>query len=425
VSHAKLFFGILLLYGCARERPVEAEDPVVADVLWSADTLTEVEIEAGRLDDSWREALPAPSLPTELGLDTLAIPESWGDIGELPGSGEGAEAIEVPLGGRGAGPSVLYVQILLDRVGFSPGILDGRWGKNTEKAVYWFQHSEGLPPTGIVDSTTRGRLFDRAQGPQSFVLEHVVTETDLAGPYVDIPNDVYRLARLRCSCYESPTEKLAEGFHVAPETLRELNPGLDLDRLTVGDPIRIPDIDRLEIPDSEIARLVISGSGFYLHALDSDGRILYHFPTTLGSRYDPSPLGTLEVVSIHPDPWFHYQPQLLAGGDPSKPSTRLPPGPNNLVGDTWIKLSEPHYGIHGTRDPETIGYVTSSGCVRLTNWDAAYLRERLRPGVEVEFQETQADENEPEGDNQASQARAGGSSEVGRAKRPPAARGRW
>jgi hypothetical protein len=400
MSRAKLLLGILLLSGCARDEPVEEGEPAVADVLWSADTLTNAEIEAGRLDDSWREALPTHALPTELGLDTLAIPERWGDISELPGSGEGAEAIEVPLGGRGAGPSVLYIQILLDRVGFSPGILDGRWGKNTEKAVYWFQHREELPSTGIVDTETRERLFERAEQPQAFVREHVLEATDLAGPYVDIPSDVYRLARLRCSCYESPTEKLAERFHVAPETLRELNPGLDLDHLIVGDPIRVPDVDHVEALDAEVARLVISGAGFYVHALDSDGRILYHFPTTLGSRYDPSPLGTLEVVSIHPDPWFYYQPALLAGGDPSKPSTRLPPGPNNLVGDTWIKLSEPHYGIHGTRDPATIGYVTSSGCVRLTNWDAAFLREQIRPGVEVEFQETRIDE--PEGQGQAS-----------------------
>jgi peptidoglycan hydrolase-like protein with peptidoglycan-binding domain len=386
---------VLIVAGCGREEPVEVRAPAVADVVWSpADTLTEAEIEAGRLDDSWREALPSRALPTELGLDTLAIPERWGEISELPGSGEGVEAIQVPLGGRGAGPSVLYVQILLDRLGFSPGILDGRWGKNTEKAVYWFQDREGLPATGILDEESRDRLYERAGRPPAFVREYALTESDLAGPFVDIPSDVYELARLRCSCYEFPTEKLAERFHVTPETLRELNPGLDLDELTVGDPIRIPDLERLQLLEAEVARIVISGEGFYLHALDDEGQLLYHFPTTLGSRYDPSPLGVLEVVSIHPDPWFHYQPWLLAGGDPSKPSTRLPPGPNNLVGDTWIKLSEPHYGIHGTRDPQTIGYATSSGCVRLTNWDAAFLRERIRPGVKVEFEGTRPAEAE-------------------------------
>ena len=38
------------------------------------------------------------------------------------------------------------------------GIIDGRWGKNTEKAVYWFQQREGLRRTGWIDqeTTTRG-----------------------------------------------------------------------------------------------------------------------------------------------------------------------------------------------------------------------------------------------------------------------------
>jgi lipoprotein-anchoring transpeptidase ErfK/SrfK len=53
----------------------------------------------------------------------------------------------------------------------------------------------------------------------------------------------------------------------------------------------------------------------------------------------------------------------------------------------WMALSKPHYGIHGTSAPETIGYTTSSGCVRLTNWDARFLAERISPGTAVEFRD--------------------------------------
>ncbi len=168
---------------------------------------------------------------------------------------------------------------------------------------------------------------------------------------------------------------------------------MELDSLAAGDTLRVPDVDGRPSgtdPASDIVRLQISGAGYYVHAIGADGRILYHFPATLGSRYDPSPEGNLSVVSIHPDPWFHYQPKLLAGVDPSLPNASLPPGRNNLVGDTWIKLSEPHYGIHGTRSPETIGYATSSGCVRLTNWDARFLRDRVDPGTPVVFTGTRS-----------------------------------
>ena len=64
----------------------------------------------------------------------------------------------------------------------------------------------------------------------------------------------------------------------------------------------------------------------------------------------------------------------------------LPPGPNNAVGVVWMQLSKPHYGIHGTSAPETIGYATSNGCVRLTNWDAARLAQMVKPGTEVVFE---------------------------------------
>lgn len=375
------------------ESPAPPPDSEIVEVPWTpSDTLSEREIEAGRHDDDWRAALTIEAPPVrDLGLDTIEIPETWPDIG-TPGYDVAVpEAVSLPLGGDVEGPSVLFVQVLLDRARFSPGVLDGRWDKNTEKATLWFQHREGLDPTGVVDSTTFARLTEAAGRPASYVVAHVLVENDLTGPYVTIPGDVYAQARLPCLCYASPLEELAERFHVDPAILAELNPGVRFDSLAAGDPVRVPAIEVEPDADTpEIARLLVSGRGFHLHALDAEGRIVHHFPATLGSRYDPSPEGILEVVSIHPDPWFHYQPALLAGVDPSLPPTHLPPGPNNLVGDTWIKLSKPHYGIHGTREPETIGYATSSGCVRLTNWDARLLRERIREGIPVEFEHTRS-----------------------------------
>ncbi len=38
------------------------------------------------------------------------------------------------------------------------------------------------------------------------------------------------------------------------------------------------------------------------------------------------------------------------------------------VGNVWIALDKPTYGIHGTPDPSMIGKTQSHGCVRLTNW---------------------------------------------------------
>jgi lipoprotein-anchoring transpeptidase ErfK/SrfK len=61
-------------------------------------------------------------------------------------------------------------------------------------------------------------------------------------------------------------------------------------------------------------------------------------------------------------------------------------GPNNPVGDVWISLNKPHYGIHGTPAPARIGYSESHGCVRLTNWDALQLAALVNKGTTVVFE---------------------------------------
>ena len=68
-----------------------------------------------------------------------------------------------------------------------------------------------------------------------------------------------------------------------------------------------------------------------------------------------------------------------------EPEAKLRPGPNSPVGRVWMSLSKPHYGIHGTSSPETIGYANSHGCVRLTNWDALRLSDLVDAGTPVQF----------------------------------------
>ena len=57
----------------------------------------------------------------------------------------------------------------------------------------------------------------------------------------------------------------------------------------------------------------------------------------------------------------------------------------SAVQSIWIDLSRDTYGIHGTPDPSKVGKTFSSGCVRLTNWDAEQLASKVKPGVRVIF----------------------------------------
>jgi len=309
-----------------------------------------------------------------------------------------------PRGREGGGPTVLRVQILLDRARFSPGVIDGNWGQNTEKAVFWFQHAHGLQATGEVDRPTWQALLRAAGNPEP-LRSLSLTEQDLRGPFVELPEDVYARAKLDCLCYESALEMLAERAHATPELLRQLNPQFDFDRLAPGDVVWMPNVTDLlagatsEEPAAQaasssprpsgpaVAEIVVSKRGFYLQALDATGNILYHFPSTLGSGYDPSPSGSYKITGIFPRPEFHYQPNLMADVPDTEKDAQLPPGPNSPVGLVWMQLSKPHNGIHGTAVPEMIGYTSSHGCVLLTNWDTFFLSERIQPGVRVRFAE--------------------------------------
>lgn len=292
------------------------------------------------------------------------------------------------------------VQVLLDRAGTSPGVIDGEWGVNTGKAITAFQLREGLAPTGHADRKTL-RALDRAAGRGSPIEQRELTAADVGGPFEKVPDDVYAQAELECLCYESVVEKLAERFHTSAAFLARLNPGVDLSRVSAGDRIHVPAVRPPEPlglfsrlvgklrPDwrDEIQRLVVDKKAGYLRALDGDGEILLHFPVTVGASFSDSPDGTYVVQAITRDPSWHFKPKILASVDDDMDDAVLPPGPNSPVGAVWIALSKPTFGIHGTNAPETIGYASSNGCVRLTNWDALFLAEQIREKIAVEFVE--------------------------------------
>jgi lipoprotein-anchoring transpeptidase ErfK/SrfK len=308
----------------------------------------------------------------------------------------------LPLAREGGGPTALRVQILLDRARFSPGVIDGQWGKNTEKAVYWFQFAQGINPTGEVDMATWDALV-RAAGPGEVLARVSVTPEDLKGPFVEVPKDPYEQAKLDCLCYASPLELFAERGHASPELVQKLNPEVDFANLAPGTELVLPEVPQAAVSEvksqskvtpaqappaaGQVTQILISKQGFYLQGLDAQGHILYHFPSTLGSKYDPSATGTLQLTGIHPEPDFHYQPTLFADVPDDKPEAHLPSGPNSPVGLVWMSLSKPHHGIHGTATPETIGYTSSHGCIRLTNWDALILAQNVKPGTPVVFRD--------------------------------------
>lgn len=356
--------------------------------------------ERERFDERWRglsgfsAALPGKPVAVAKAAQITFVPNGKESFDTFTtAQAINSAPVVVPIKGDVSGPTVLKTQVYLDRLRFSAGALDGRWGRNSAIALWWYQRSRGINAAepGALDELTFRNLAAEA-GAVPVLTEHTVTGDDLKGPFVTVPEEMYDKAKLDCLCYESVKEKLAEKFHVAEDFLVQLNKDADFDNLKAGDRLWVPDVRPALTGDQpDIARVTVSIQGNTFNAYDGAGNLVFHAPTTLGSEYDPSPRETLEVKSIHHDPHFHYQPKLFHEVPDDDPEANLNPGPNSPVGLVWIALSKRHFGIHGTSSPETIGYASSHGCVRLTNWDAKEVAYRISPGVKVEFLDTRSE----------------------------------
>lgn len=61
------------------------------------------------------------------------------------------------------------------------------------------------------------------------------------------------------------------------------------------------------------------------------------------------------------------------------------PGPDNPLGDRWIGLSMPGYGIHATNSLLSIGMAASHGCIRMHPRDAKELYDKVKIGMPVKI----------------------------------------
>src|SRR4030095_17144907 len=113
--------------------------------------------------------------------------------------------------------------------------------------------------------------------------------------------------------------------------------------------------------------------------------LLFCAPEAAASDPPPLRIGAEKVRGVAHDPPFRYSPDLFWDSEATDSKAVIPPGPNNPVGVVWIDLDKPHYGLHGTPEPRTIGRTTSHGCVRLTHCDATTGACLVKPGTPVVF----------------------------------------
>lgn len=87
-------------------------------------------------------------------------------------------------------------------------------------------------------------------------------------------------------------------------------------------------------------------------------RFVKRYPIAVGKMLTPTPTGNYQIINKEPNP-----------GGP--------------FGVMWMGLSRPHYGIHGTNNPDSIGKMVSHGCIRMYNHDVLKLSKLVPIGTNV------------------------------------------
>lgn len=275
--------------------------------------------------------------------------------------------------------NTLEIQVALAAVGINGGPIDGVAGAQTEAALRAFQFRHHLEQTGRPDPDTLRELR-----LQAAPLGRLTVRAEDIARLQRIPDTWLGKSRMQALDYESLLELVAERAHAHPRLLERLNPGLNWTQVAPGTEIVVPAVQ--PPPAQRAARVRVSLAGRYLRAYDDRGRMLSHFPCSIGKIASKRPVGDLHVAVVVKDPNYTFDPKVFPESAEGRALNRrlvLPPGPNNPVGVAWIGLDRPGYGIHGTPVPEQVGRTESHGCFRLANWNAEYLRQMVWVGMPV------------------------------------------
>lgn len=159
--------------------------------------------------------------------------------------------------------------------------------------------------------------------------------------------------------------KLARKYNTTPQLIKRAN-GLKSDVIRTG--------EKLRIWTAPFNVLVNKSQNVLFLKSGEEVLKIYHVST---GKDNITPVGTFKIATkIEKPVWFRN------GGAPIPSES-----PENELGTRWMGFdTDPHYGIHGTLHPESIGQQVTAGCVRLKNEDVEELFDILPVGTQVVIQ---------------------------------------
>ena len=166
------------------------------------------------------QVTPPPAANAVVDTNAAASFAADASAATLPAAGQAVNAASVSARfGETAGqadsydPALLKAEVLLDRAGFSPGVIDGRDGTNLQHALEAFAGAHDLTPTGKLDVASWNALTGADNAPA--MQTYAITADDEAGPFIGTPpKDYQALSKLPALGYSTPLQALAEKFHM-------------------------------------------------------------------------------------------------------------------------------------------------------------------------------------------------------------------
>jgi len=160
---------------------------------------------------------------------------------------------------------------------------------------------------------------------------------------------------------------IARHFGLGTNAISAANPGVDVWVPEAGERIMLP--LSFILPDTPRKGIVINLATMRLFHYKEENKslVVSTYPVGVGTKERPTPTGQMRVARKATQPTWHVPASIAADhrkkGDilPAK----VPPGPENPLGEYALYLSKSGYLIHGTNKPASIGLNASNGCLRL------------------------------------------------------------
>jgi L,D-transpeptidase ErfK/SrfK len=160
---------------------------------------------------------------------------------------------------------------------------------------------------------------------------------------------------------------IARHFSLGINAISAANPGVDVWVPEAGERILLP--LRFILPDAPREGIVVNLATMRLFQFKGDGKslVVSTYPVGVGTKERPTPAGQMYVERKAIRPTWHVPASIAEDhrkkGDPLP--AKVPPGPQNPLGEYALYLSKSSYLMHGTNKPASIGLNATNGCLRL------------------------------------------------------------